>query len=338
MVMIKCVIRAFRWQANMRDIIRRVEREAGVPNLSKILAQRIKPTDLQSLLLEVYRERVKHRNLNAVFLDYASNSFTLPSRCDPARLLEWDRIAFSHLPDRFHAIELSPVSALGSVSRLASVSQDWVLTTIRNIEVVADPTNVLALECALRRKELTRSEPADATPVHLACSQRVVRTQRFRSPDALQHFRLFSLCSAGRTTGNLRFEINTATQHIRFYLKALREFLGPAIPLRVTIINLHPDSRDDTIFNVPIEKLKKEFDDVEIDLGNAKTAETEYYSHLRFHVYASPPRGREMELVDGGDTDWTQKLLNNAKERLVTSGIGSERLCEKFFPVRRTLR
>ena len=322
----------------MREITRRIEREAGVPNLSKILAQRIKPTDLQSLLLEVYRERAKHRNLNAVFLDYASNSFTRPSRSDPAHLLEWDRIAFSHLPERFHAIELSPVSPLGSVSRLASVSQDWVLTTIRNIEVVADPTNVLALECALRRKELTRSEPADATPVHLACSQRVVRTQRFRSPDSIQHFRLFSLCSAGRTAGNLRFEIKTATEHIRFYLKALKDFLGPAIPLRATIINLHPDSHDDTVFNAPIMKLKKEFEDVDIGHEKAKTEETKYYRHLRFHVYASPPRGHETELVDGGDTDWTQKLLNNAKERLVISGIGSERLCEKFLPKRRSLR
>jgi hypothetical protein len=321
----------------MRDIIRRVEREAGVPELSEILAERIKPTDLQSLLLEVYRERVKNRNLSAVLSDYASNSFTRPSRCDPARLFEWDRIALSRLPDGFHAIELSPVSPLGSVSRLASISQDWVLTTIRNIEVVADPTNALTLECALRRKELTRSEPADATPVHLACSQRVVRTQRFRSPDALQHFRLFSLCSAGRNTGNLRFEIDTVTEHIRFYLKALRDFLGPVVPLLGTIIDLHPDSHDDTTFNAPIEKLKKEFKDVDIGLEKAKTGETEYYRHLRFHVYASPPRGHEMELVDGGDTDWTQKLLNNAKERLVISGIGSERLCEKFKPTSRSM-
>jgi len=329
--MIKRVNGTFRVASkNMHDIIRRIEREAGVPNLSEILTERIKPTDLQSLLLEVYRKRAKHRNLSVVLSDYASNSFTRPSRINPAHLLEWDRIAFSHLPHEFQAIELSPVSPLGSVSRLASISQDWVLTTIRNTEVAADPTNVLALECALRRKELTRSKPSDATPIHLACSQRVIRTQRFRSPDSLQHFRLFSLCSAGRDTGNLRFEINTATEHIRFYLKALRDFLGPVIPLRATILDLHPDSHDEATFDAPIEKLKKEFKDVDISLEKAKTDETTYYRHLRFHVYASPPRSHEMELVDGGDTDWTQKLLGNAKERLVISGIGSERLCEKF--------
>jgi hypothetical protein len=319
----------------MRDMIRRIEREAGVPNLSEILAQSIKPTDLQSLLLEVYRERAKHRNLRAVFSDYASNSFTRPSRCDPIRLLEWDSIAFSNLPNGFRAIELSPLSPLGSVTRLALISQDWILTTIRNMEVVADPTNALALECAMRRKELLKSEPTNSTAVNLACSQRVVRTQRFRSRDSLQHFRLFSLCSAGRNTGNLRFEINAMTEHIGFYLRALQDFLALAIPLRATIIDLHPESHENTIIEAAIEKLRKKFDGVNIGVEKAKTERTEYYQHLRFHVYATPPREHEMELVDGGDTDWTQKLLNNAKERLVTSGIGTERLCKKFRSIRR---
>lgn len=322
---------------NMRKIIRRIERETGVSNLSEILVERVKPTDLQSLLLEVYRERAKRRSPRAVFSDYGSNSFALPSRCDSALLLEWDRIAFSHLPDGFHAIELSPVSPLGSVSCVASISQDWILTTIRNMEVVADPTNILALECALRRQELTRSEPTNATPVHLACSHRVVRAQRYQSPGSLQHFRLFSLCSAGRNTGNLRFEIYAMTRHIRFYLQSLRDFLGSDIPLRVAIIELSRDSHDDAIFSSPLEDLKKEFDDVDVGLEKVQIGGTKYYRELRFHVYASPTSGHEMELVDGGGTDWTQKLLNNAKERLVISGIGSERLCEKFVPIRRPL-
>jgi hypothetical protein len=322
----------------MSDIIRRVERETGVPNLSEILAQRIKPSDLQSLLLEVYRERVKHRSPSAVFLDYASDSFSRPSRCDPAQLLEWDRVAFSHLPAGFNAIELSPVSPLGSVSRLASISQDWILTTIRNLEVGADPTNALALECALRRHELISSKATDATSVRLACSQRVVRTQRFRSLDARQHFRLFSLCSAGRDAGNLGFEITAMTEHIGFYIGSLRDFLGSDIPLRATVIDLHPESHHGTTLKAVIEKLEKKFDDVDVSLEKARAEETEYYRHFRFHVYASPPRGYEMELVDGGDTDWTQKLLNNAKERLLTSGIGSERLCEKFVSIRPSCR
>jgi hypothetical protein len=44
--------------------------------------------------------------------------------------------------------------------------------------------------------------------------------------------------------------------------------------------------------------------------------------------FATPMKGKEQEIVDGGDVNWTQKLLNNAKERLVISGCGSERLCQ----------
>jgi hypothetical protein len=56
----------------------------------------------------------------------------------------------------------------------------------------------------------------------------------------------------------------------------------------------------------------------------------DYYADVCFHVYATTPAGRELELVDGGAVDWTQKLLGNAKERCIISGIGSERLCAEF--------
>lgn len=320
----------------MNKITERIARAVGVPDLVEILTERIKPTDFQSLLLEVYRERVKRRNPRSIFSDYVSNSFSLPSRSNPALLLEWDRVAFSHLPRGFTAIELSPVCPLGSVSRLAPISQDWVLTTIRNMEVVADSTNILAMECAVRRQRFTQSAPTDARPVHLACSHRVVRTQRYGNPNSLQHFRLFSLCSAGRNTENIRFGIYAMSLHLRFYLEALKDFLGPDISLRVGIIDLTADSRDQA-FSRTIANLKRKFKGVEICLEKAQTEDEEYYRELRFKVYVSPARGHEIELVDGGDTDWAQKLLNNAKERLVISGLGSERLCRKFVPVRHTL-
>ena len=207
----------------MDKILRRIEKEASIPDLAKKM-ERISPTDLQSLLIRVYKRMAERRNPRILLSDYVANRFTQPSGCDPSILVEWDRLAFSHLPRSFHAIELSTVSPLGSVSCLASVSQDWVLTTIRNTEVVSDPTNVLALECAVRRKKLTRSRPADPTRVDLACSHRVLRAQRHQDQRALSHFRLFSLCSAGRDAGSMVFETTAITDHVRFYLTSLRVF------------------------------------------------------------------------------------------------------------------
>jgi hypothetical protein len=61
-----------------------------------------------------------------------------------------------------------------------------------------------------------------------------------------------------------------------------------------------------------------------------RTSGTGYYLDICFHIHAIAAFGRQLEFVDGGAVDWTQKFLSNAKERLVISGIGSERLCAEF--------
>ena len=88
---------------------------------------------------------------------------------------------------------------------------------------------MLALECALRRRELLRANPKSTEPVHLAVSQRLLRAQRYESPNLAAHFSSFALCSAGRDQGNLRFEIYALGLHMRFYLQALRAFLGSSV-------------------------------------------------------------------------------------------------------------
>ena len=116
-------------------IIERIERDSGVPRLADILSDRIGPTDLQSLLLEVYARRAKKRNPRVLLDDHVSNRFTRPSASDPTRLLEWDQVAFSKLPKLFRRVELSPVCPLGTASVLSPISQDWIVSTTRNSEL-----------------------------------------------------------------------------------------------------------------------------------------------------------------------------------------------------------
>src|SRR6266849_237998 len=84
--------------SNRTRIISRIERDTGVPHLADILSDRLAPTDLQSLLLEVYARRAKKRDPRVLLEDHVSNRFTQPSRSNPTGLLEWDRVAFSKLP------------------------------------------------------------------------------------------------------------------------------------------------------------------------------------------------------------------------------------------------
>jgi hypothetical protein len=48
------------------DILHRIEREAGVPGLVDVLAERLAPADLSSLLLEVFRRRAATRVTNSL--------------------------------------------------------------------------------------------------------------------------------------------------------------------------------------------------------------------------------------------------------------------------------
>ncbi|HVH15703.1 MAG TPA: hypothetical protein VNA15_08305 [Candidatus Angelobacter sp.] len=314
---------------NRSRIIDRIERDAGVPDLADILSDRLAPTDLQSLLLEVYVRRAKSRDPKLLLEDHVSNRFAQPSTSSLTRLLEWDRIAFSKLPKVFRSVELSPVCPLGTASVLSPISQDWIVSTIRNTEVVADSTNVLALECAVRRREQKDFSTGHADPVHLATSHRLLRGQRISPrPGLLQHFRLFSLCSAGRDPGNLRFETEASLLHIGFFLSTLRKFLGSQTPFRVAVSDFRSESPRSVVKSAFIEKLRSIHKGVRIESDQDRKQGRGYYGELSFKIFATPLKGKDLELVDGGDVNWTQKLLNNAKERLVISGCGSERVCE----------
>src|SRR5436309_7405128 len=100
----------------MTTITDRIERELGIPGLTALLAERLEPSDLQSLLLDVYRRIAAQREAGEVLSDYSTNRFVRPSVIPPAHYLEWDRVAISQLPPDFETLELSPVCPLGTTS------------------------------------------------------------------------------------------------------------------------------------------------------------------------------------------------------------------------------
>ena len=314
----------------MDKIIERIEHEAGMPGLASILAERLSPTDLQSLLLEVYRLRSSRTQPSAVLSDFETNRFVRPSPVSPTTLVRWEQIAFDYLPPEFQPLALAPVCPLGTNSAIAPIDQNWAVATARNTEVVSDSTNVLALECALRRRELLRANPKSSGTVHLAASHRLLRAQRYEGPMFFSHFSTFVLSSASRDQGTLRFELAALRLHIRFYLTSLRAFLGIEVPLRLLVTDFSTNNHVELIEDQLLSLLRSEFIDVECGFDENRTSGRGYYLGLCFHIYALATASQWLELVDGGSVNWTQKLLSNAKERLVISGIGSERLCLEF--------
>jgi hypothetical protein len=302
--------------------------------LIDVLVERLNPTDLQSLLLEVYRRRAVEVKPGQLLERYERDRFVRPSDLAPQVAADFDRLVWSLLPDHYTAVELSPVCPLGTNAAVATVDQNKVVTTTRNTEVVADTTNVLALECASRRRHLLRGSPQSRERVRLCASHRVVRGQAYRdAPGVLPHFRLLGLCAAGRDEGSFQFEATSLVEQIAFYLRLLREVsqLGYlAHRLRVTLTDLEQGRREQTLIEQVLSPLMVNYPGVLCELDLDRKTGRGYYVGACFHVYATNMAGTEFELIDGGFTTWTQQVLSNTKERLLISGLGTERLCSQF--------
>ena len=279
--------------------LRRIEREAGVPGLAEALAK-LAPTDLQSLLLHVFREQAARRDPRTLLRQYERDASVRAERPVPA--LEARAFAAAAA---FEPVALAPVSPLGLNGVLGGIGQNNVASTVRMTEVLADPTAALALEAAVRRRE----NPGETVRLCAAC--RVLRLQPVPpGPGFTQHFALFALVTAGRARPSHGFEIEALREHIAVY----RALLG-AIEHEVRLTD------------APERVLAALADVVE---DPERTRARGYYDGVLLDITATDREGEPVGLADGGRTDWTQRLLSNRKERLFTSGIGLGLLASRF--------
>jgi hypothetical protein len=313
-------------------IVERILREIEIEDLVEKLAEELNPSDLQSLLIAVYERRAELLAPRDLARQYQHNRFVQPAHASPTALLEFDRLAYSLLPPDFEPIELSPAAPLGTCSALSTVSQNNVVSTIRNTEVTSDLTNVLALECA-RRRRLARREGARAPDrVKLCASHRLLRAQRFEGPASFPHFRLLGLCTAGRDEGSFKFETDALAEQIDFYVRLLNAVgkLGYRVEdVRVSVTALD-ERRIGTLQANVLDALSPKHPGVAFGFDHERESGRGYYVDACFGIYARNQSGADYFLVDGGFTTWTQQLLSNHKERLLSSGIGSERMCVCF--------
>jgi hypothetical protein len=279
--------------------------------LREALTQGLPPNELWSLLLAVLEARAGRRTPAMVRQQWENDRFVQPSAIDQRTLNHLD----SHLlaaASQFEALELSPVAPLGACSSVALTSQNRIVSTARGTEVVSDPTNVLALECARR----LRAAP-DAV-VKVATSHRCVRAQPVpKRPGFAQHFRMFCLASAAHEQKDHAFLTGALLEHIRTHIAALDrlEHNGYHFPdrnlrLLATPQRMHLAQRiAEAISGVPVVVTRLEHN---------------YYDGLRFMLEVSTPPGDVIPFIDGGAFDWLRKLLANDRMVFVASGMGSQ--------------
>jgi hypothetical protein len=313
-------------------IIERILREADNPDLLETLTQRLSLSDLQSLLLEVYRRRTAELTPSHLLRQYEQNRFVQPATIGPQEQLKFDRLAYKLLPMEFEAIELSPVCPLGTNSIVATVDQNNTVTTIRNTEVCSDSTNVMALECACRRQELYKRDSRTTARIKLCASHRLLRAQVFSGPASFPHFRVLALCTAGRDEGGFRFELESLKEQIDFYLRLVAESkkVGFAVGQVRAYLTAFDEKRYDLLQAKVLEKLTADHPGVDLEFDQNRQSGRGYYLNAGFQIFVSDVAGEDYLIGDGGFTDWTQQFLSNRKERLLISGFGSERFVYCF--------
>ena len=298
---------------NDRDWI--VER-IGAPAFDR-LATGLAGSDLHSVLLDVMRVRAASRSPAGVLSHYEREPFCAPAIVDLRESLAVD----AHLlaaANEFDALGLSPVAPLGASSVLANTGQNRVLSALRMLEVVSDPTNVLALECARRLRGRW-----DA-PVHLATCHRVLRAQPApRLPAHSQHFSLFALASGGREEKDHAFTVRAVMMHIRTMLRALERLEQHGYRFGARRVDILATSERNAVGDRIAESLGVH--------TVRKPLQHAYYSGgLRFQIWVTAPDGAEVPLIDGGTFDWVAKLSANRRAVFVATGAGAQLIVFRF--------
>jgi hypothetical protein len=364
-------------------ILARIAAATGVPRLADILATDLSGSDLQSLLLHVFQQRaggLREHDLMAL----SDRALLAPSGVSARRLNQFDQVAFA-VAGSFEALDLSPVAPLGLNHVLGEIDQNNVLTTIRNAEVLGDPTPALALECVRRRKDV---ELRAGGAVRLCASARVIRLQPFDFPGYTPHFRLFALVTAGRDRGSHAFDIEQLREHIRFYLELCRALNGVGFSLTSPLVEISdaavvqdllsragvapdevrgvirahkpgeserflaerkvklPEAVEDPATEVQgvdvrhrlacvktavFDVLAPEFPEARFRFNLARLEGLGYYRGLCLRISPLAPDGNRYPVIDGGFTDWTARLLQDRKERVLATGIGTEFACARYW-------
>ncbi len=177
--------------------------------------------NLNTLLLELFNRRSKNIIPKDVYQKYNDfYEFFGPSKENLRNIIELDNLFLNCLPEKYEAIELSPITPFGANTCITKLSQKNILSTAKNSEVCSDATTALSYEACKKRKSLIKDPDKINTDVNMATIKKVLRMQQFdKSKGYLQHFGQFATITAGRK--NVNFEYEKIKEHIKIWVNLL---------------------------------------------------------------------------------------------------------------------
>jgi hypothetical protein len=302
-----------------RHVTARARGKADPRELASVLA--LSPSESTPLWLELARRQAQGRKPRDLLGQFERDGYVAPFMLDQRTVHRLDGLALEAAAE-FEAVQLSPVAPLGSCSVLAPTSQHRTLSAARATEVVSDPTNVLALECARRLKA------SAAASVRLCTVHQVLRAQPLpKGADISRHFRLFALAEAGPGEAEDGFEVAAIARQVQLFdrlFDALAQ-LGCAFPERN--VALYAAERRRTLAARVRARLQAVLPHVAIV---EHAFESRYYDGLRLLFGARAASGETLQIADIGVFDWAARLTSNRRMRFVASGFGLQRAVLAF--------
>lgn len=296
-----------------QNIIKNVLEKAGNENLINELTTRLSQSEITTFLLALSKEMADKNTPGAILSRYESNRFVKPSELNPIKVKKVELLMLEMAEaSGFSSVLLSPASPLGSCSVIAKVDQNNVISATRGLELIADSSNMLAIYLAngIKKKTIDNTK----SPVHLSTTCRVTRGQMFENNAFVPHFSLFTIASSGKDTGSYGFEKDAIVRQMGYYKGYFGEKLGHKLKVS---LNIRSGYKDKMGFIDRIHcYLHERYPDIDF-IANREETGNSYYQGVNFKISVN-----DIEIVDGGFVDWTQKLLGNKKERLLISGAG----------------
>ncbi len=304
------------------SIVSNILKRINQPDLVRLLSEDLSGTELNTLLLEVFSHKTQALTAPQLLNLYQQNRFVKPGDLPVTALREMEIDLLNIFQQyAFQPLDLSPVTVLGSCSVVATASQNKILSATRGTEVLADATNAIALHiCDLKQRGVwatdTPGERLNFSNIH-----RHLRTQQINAPGFTPHFKIACLVTAGSDIGSFTFEKESLCEHITIMKHVfLNYFTVEAIRFRFLCRDseyLNSKELARQVKNYVIKILPE----TEIDIIEVPEKENEYYNGIQYKIDINV-NGKTFEIGDGGFVDWTQKILQNKKEKMLSTGIG----------------
>ncbi len=301
----------------------RVLRRDGCAEALRVLGSELSGADATTLLLATMARRAADLGPGDVLARYRTDRFVAPAPIDPIELARLTLWGLEAMAPAFDPVELAPLAPLGSHSVFARVAQNNVVTTIRQTEVAADPTNQLALEAAVRRQRLLADHPRSDRDVRLCAVHRVVRAQAVDGPRSFAHFGLLGVVVAGRGRSGQGFEADALVGTLDRLARFVVDVTDRPVRIDLTDFGAGASPPAAPVVERVVEGLTA--GRVRCIVDGSRTHGRGYYPGLCFKLLVDA--GDEtIELGDGGLVDWSATLLQNRKERLLIGGVSLDRL------------